>query len=146
MLIKKLKSWYLLQHKDRLLKAKAAADTYVKQRRLLACKTEAHLLEAALASDLSVTPGMLPKAKASAIELLRCIVTENFVALSSRRHILGQNSIDWQVELLKHIDVGMKQEGLEQLPLTKAQSIQAMNSYLDHLEQREAAHRNQNAA
>ncbi len=146
MLIKKLKAWYLLQQKDRLLKAKQAADIYVKQRQELTAKTESHLLEAALASDMSITPGMLPKAKANAIELLRCIVAENFVTLSSRRDMLGENSIDWQVELLKHIEAGMKQEGIEQLPLTKAQSIQAMNSYLNHLEKREAAHREQFAA
>jgi hypothetical protein len=137
MLIQKLKSWCILYHKQRLLKAKHAADQHVKKRQALERQSHELLLEAALAGDYSITPGMLPKDKAKAIELLRCIVTENYLNLSSRRAILGENSIDWQVELLKHIDAAMKQEGIEQLALTKAQSIQLMNSHLNYLEQNE---------
>jgi hypothetical protein len=138
MLLNKLKSWYILCQKQRLLNAKQAAEIHAKQRQQVEQRTHELLLEAALSGDLTVTPGMLPKAQANAIELLRCVVTENYLNLSSRRTILGENSIDWQVELLKHIDAAMKQEGIEQLALTKAQAIQVMNSHLNHLEQNEA--------
>lgn len=96
-------------------------------------KEQRKILESALNSDMSITPGMLPPLIAQGLELLRCVVTENYLNLRHRRLTLGENSIDWQVELLKLAEKEFNQEFPHHVPLTRAQTIQAMNSYLNYL-------------
>ena len=53
---------------------------------------------------------------------------------------MGQNTIDWQVELLKLIERELEKDNIQTLALSSAQSVQVMNSYLDLLIQREDEH------
>ena len=66
-----------------------------------------------------------------------CIVAEHYLNLSFLRMTLGQNTIDWQVELLKLIERELKKDNIPQLALTSSQSVQVINTYLDLLIQRE---------
>lgn len=94
---------------------------------------EREYLNQALSSNMKIMPGMLPKDTFNSIEWLRCIVSENYLSLSYKRKALGENSIDWQVELLRLIKQEQDKESFD-LRLTRNQSIQAMNSYLNLLE------------
>ncbi len=123
----------IMRQKRKLLKAKSAADDYLKQQMQRKQEQEQWLLESALESDLTITPGMLPKAKAEAIELLRCLVAEQYLSLKLYRSALGASSPDWHFELQQLIQNHWMPEMKEPLPLSESQCIQAMNSYLDYL-------------
>ncbi|NVJ59927.1 MAG: hypothetical protein HWE27_06025 [Gammaproteobacteria bacterium] len=102
-------------------------------KRISKLEQERENLNQALNSNMKIMPGMLPKDKYTSIEWLRCIVSAHYLTLSYKRKALGENSIDWQVELLRLIQQEQVRESFE-LRLTRNQSIQAMNSYLNLLE------------
>ena len=132
-----LKMKLIHYQKQKLQLVRTAAESYRQQQLEKARQQSEYLLECAINSDLSITPGMLPEDKAKSIELLRCIVAEHYLNLSFLRMTLGQNTIDWQVELLKLIERELKKDNIPQLALTSSQSVQVMNTYLDLLIQRE---------
>lgn len=131
----------LIQFQQQKLQAvRESTELYRQQQEDKMRQQQAYLLECAINSDLSITPGMLPNEKAKSIELLRCIVAEHYLNLSFLRLTLGQNTIDWQVELLKLIERELEKDNIQTLALSSAQSVQVMNSYLDLLIQREDEH------
>ncbi len=132
-LLNALRARRTLREQTRQSSAKQQAEANAMKRQAEQENEQQKILESALNSDLSITPGMLPPHIAQGLELLRCVVTENYLNLQHRRLTLGENSIDWQVELLKLAEKEYAKEFPTHVPLTRAQTVQAMNSYLTYL-------------
>ncbi len=139
-LLNALRARRTLRAQTRLSRAKQQAEDKAMKRLAEQEREQQEILESALNSDLSITPGMLPPHIAQGLELLRCVVTENYLNLQHRRLTLGENSIDWQVELLKLAEKEYAKEFPTHVPLTRAQTVQAMNSYLTHLMNQTSLH------
>ncbi|NVJ51395.1 MAG: hypothetical protein HWE11_13475 [Gammaproteobacteria bacterium] len=121
------------REKGKLLAIRQAAETHAMRREQTLQMQQSLFLEAALAGDTSIRMSMLPPNAARTIEWLRSVAVENYLMLSHLKNVLGDNTLDWHVELLRLIEQEQNRDSFE-LHLTRQQAIQALNSHLNCLQ------------
>jgi len=123
--------------KLRLLNSKQAAQSHLIKREQQLEQQKQLMFEAALAGDQSVTLSMLHPEQAKSLRWLKRLASEHFSTMKQLRGSLGENTIDWHVELLRLIEQQQQQQAFE-LSLDRQQSIQFLNNHLSYLEQANA--------
>ncbi|WP_144393798.1 hypothetical protein [Pleionea sediminis] len=81
----------------------------------------------------------IPEDVTDTLKKLQHLVYKNYRNLTQQRMVLGENTIDWQVELLRLAERELDSEQLYTQPITRAQMVQAMNSHLRNLMRDEAS-------
>ncbi len=125
---------WIKREKQKLLQVKLAAQQHLEAKERKQQQLLATTLAAAVNGDLNIMPRQLPRELWRAIDLLRCVVAENYLALQTEKCTLGEDSLDWHVALLKCMKQALADEQIDPFPLTQAQTIKVMESHLNHLE------------